>query len=282
MNTLSYTIMSNSKSISLRIPDELLAKIDAKAEQEYTSIKGTPNRSLVILRILEQYFNNTLSYTEDELIQDGSDTVPDSVIKYVDNKVNSLSNKFDLMLDRIDEIREHLNNHVDETKLAINTLSDTVNSVSDSFEYCRNELDVLKTTLSDNIILDVKQETTQDSIEQEIVDEAIKVDDSITVHGSVRQKESQNTLSDTLRIETVPLSGIMLSSKRFGLSKQSVGNYKSSHSSEKFTQWSATKDPDGIAWIINPNGSGFIPDPATSSELLSKLATWIEENIPKK
>ena len=47
--------MSNSRTISLRIPDDLLSKIDRLAEEKYKSHKGTPNRSLVILDALKAY-----------------------------------------------------------------------------------------------------------------------------------------------------------------------------------------------------------------------------------
>lgn len=54
--------MANSKAISIRIPDELLEKIDQLAEEKYKSHKGTPNRSLVILDAIVAYFD-TLSDT---------------------------------------------------------------------------------------------------------------------------------------------------------------------------------------------------------------------------
>jgi metal-responsive CopG/Arc/MetJ family transcriptional regulator len=55
--------MANSKAISIRIPDELLEKIDRLAEEKYKSHKGTPNRSLVLLDAIVAYFD-TLSDTE--------------------------------------------------------------------------------------------------------------------------------------------------------------------------------------------------------------------------
>lgn len=54
--------MANSKAISIRIPDELLEKIDLLAEEKYKSHKGTPNRSLVVLDAIVAYFD-TLSDT---------------------------------------------------------------------------------------------------------------------------------------------------------------------------------------------------------------------------
>ena len=57
--------MSNSRTISLRIPDDLLSKIDRLADEKYKSHKGTPNRSLVILDALKTYCN-TLHDTESD------------------------------------------------------------------------------------------------------------------------------------------------------------------------------------------------------------------------
>jgi metal-responsive CopG/Arc/MetJ family transcriptional regulator len=56
--------MANSKAISIRVPDELLEKIDTLAEEKYKSHKGTPNRSLVVLDAIVAYFD-TLSDTND-------------------------------------------------------------------------------------------------------------------------------------------------------------------------------------------------------------------------
>lgn len=54
--------MTESKAISIRVPDILLKKIDLLAEEKYKSHKGTPNRSLVVLDAIVAYFN-TLSDT---------------------------------------------------------------------------------------------------------------------------------------------------------------------------------------------------------------------------
>ena len=51
--------MSESKTISLRIPENILTEIDRIAQEKYKSHKGTPNRSLVILDALEAYINTS-------------------------------------------------------------------------------------------------------------------------------------------------------------------------------------------------------------------------------
>ena len=50
--------MTNSKTVSLRIPSELLTKIDQLAEEKYSSHKGVPNRSLAILDAITHYFES--------------------------------------------------------------------------------------------------------------------------------------------------------------------------------------------------------------------------------
>lgn len=65
--------MTNSKAISIRIPDELLAKIDKLAEENYKSHKGTPNRSLVVLDAIVSYFDtlsDANSFKNDLLVTD--------------------------------------------------------------------------------------------------------------------------------------------------------------------------------------------------------------------
>jgi predicted DNA-binding protein len=64
--------MANSKAISIRIPDELLEKIDLLAGEKYKSHKGTPNRSLVVLDAIVTYFDALSDATK-------MDVMPDSV-----------------------------------------------------------------------------------------------------------------------------------------------------------------------------------------------------------
>ncbi|MFA9202237.1 MAG: hypothetical protein ACEQSC_01665 [Candidatus Nanopelagicaceae bacterium] len=51
--------MADSKAISIRLPDELLAQVNKLAEEKYKSIAGKPNKSLVVQNALVAYFNNT-------------------------------------------------------------------------------------------------------------------------------------------------------------------------------------------------------------------------------
>jgi predicted DNA-binding protein len=49
--------MSDSKAISIRLPDEILAKVNKLAEEKYKSIAGKPNKSLVVQNALIAYFD---------------------------------------------------------------------------------------------------------------------------------------------------------------------------------------------------------------------------------
>ena len=76
-----------------------------------------------------------------------------------------------------------------------------------------------------------------------------------------------------------PISGIKLSELRFGLGKSSLASVKSKRSTERFTEWTKSKDPDGIAWryIENPT-KGYLPAEELSEELMGKLLEWVKEN----
>jgi predicted DNA-binding protein len=130
--------MANSKAISIRIPDELLEKIDLLAEEKYKSHKGTPNRSLVILDAIVAYFG-TLSDTNDQKdatslsdsvsivefngLRDVVNTLSDSILQ-VKNQFDTLSGGFKVpdYLGLPNRPVENLN----EGQLSIVTVSDNV------------------------------------------------------------------------------------------------------------------------------------------------------------
>jgi transcriptional regulator with XRE-family HTH domain len=91
------SLSQESLAVSLRIPNELLTKIDQLAEERFKSIKGKPNRSLAILRIIDEYFNTA------------SDSVDSQIVTTVSDSVSRLE---------FDELRQ-----------LVNTLSDTVRQI---------------------------------------------------------------------------------------------------------------------------------------------------------
>lgn len=91
--------MANSKAISIRIPDELLEKIDSLAEEKYKSHKGTPNRSLVILDAIVNYFDTLSDTSNIERLNILSDSVSISEFNELRDIVLTLSDNVDQLLE---------------------------------------------------------------------------------------------------------------------------------------------------------------------------------------
>jgi metal-responsive CopG/Arc/MetJ family transcriptional regulator len=97
--------MSNSRTISLRIPDDLLSEIDRLAEERYKSHKGTPNRSLVILDAITAYCN-TLSGSEEENSATLSHTVTIEQFQSLQEVVHSLADELKALKSSIDIVHD--------------------------------------------------------------------------------------------------------------------------------------------------------------------------------
>jgi metal-responsive CopG/Arc/MetJ family transcriptional regulator len=83
--------MGESKAISIRIPDELLAKVNKLAEEKYKSIVGKPNKSLVIQNALVAYFDTLSDSVSNEKIVTVHDTVSIVNFKQLQDFVATLS-----------------------------------------------------------------------------------------------------------------------------------------------------------------------------------------------
>lgn len=129
--------MANSKAISIRIPDELLGKIDLLAEEKYKSHKGTPNRSLVVLDAIVAYFStlsdtndiisaslvsNSVSVVEFDKLRDIVSTLSDNV-KQLENKIISLSDSDNLSINEDVKLK---GNEPEQNQLSIIPVSDNV------------------------------------------------------------------------------------------------------------------------------------------------------------
>jgi predicted DNA-binding protein len=93
--------MANSKAISIRIPDELLEKIDLLAEDKYKSHKGTPNRSLVVLDAIVAYFDTLSDTSRSNDIVSVSDNVSTADFQ-------SLREEFDILKSAVKYLTEKL------------------------------------------------------------------------------------------------------------------------------------------------------------------------------
>jgi metal-responsive CopG/Arc/MetJ family transcriptional regulator len=121
--------MANSKAISIRIPDELLEKIDLLAEEKYKSHKGTPNRSLVVLDAIVAYFA-TLSDTDSS---DNIASVSDSVSIIDFNELRDIVNTLSDTVKQLTENHKLTQTKTRESKqnqLPIFPVSDSVISES--------------------------------------------------------------------------------------------------------------------------------------------------------
>jgi metal-responsive CopG/Arc/MetJ family transcriptional regulator len=126
--------MTNSRAISIRIPDELLEKIDRLAEEKYKSHKGTPNRSLVILDAIVAYFD-TLSDTSDIVLVSDSVSIVEfnglrdivstlsNNIKQLENNIIALSDSDNLSINEDVKLKE---NEPEQNQLSIISVSDNV------------------------------------------------------------------------------------------------------------------------------------------------------------
>ena len=131
--------MSESKAVSIRIPDELLAKVDRLAEEKYKSHKGTPNRSLVILDAIANYFDTLSDSSNSNEIISVSDSVSIAEFRELQGIVNTLSDTVKRLENFIytlsdDVLKEKGENVVvkqpKQNQLSIIASSDSVNSVN--------------------------------------------------------------------------------------------------------------------------------------------------------
>jgi metal-responsive CopG/Arc/MetJ family transcriptional regulator len=122
--------MANSKAISIRIPDELLEKIDRLAEEKYKSHKGTPNRSLVVLDAIVDYFDTLSDTGNSKDIISVSDSV--SIVEF-----NELREEFGILKDSVKYLIEKMS-----------TLTDTVDK-TDTKQPERSQLSII--VVSDNV-----------------------------------------------------------------------------------------------------------------------------------
>jgi predicted DNA-binding protein len=141
--------MADSKAVSIRIPDELLAKIDKLAEEKYTSIKGKPNRSIVIQNAIVAYFVTVSDNSSDK----------DLIASLIDNSV-TVSNTVGIKEFRVlQDLVEILSRDVKQLRESLVTSSDTVIKAEiESEQKVKQQLELLPVvtpiniTVSDDVI----------------------------------------------------------------------------------------------------------------------------------
>jgi metal-responsive CopG/Arc/MetJ family transcriptional regulator len=111
--------MSESKTISLRIPENILTEIDRIAQEKYKSHKGTPNRSLVILDALEAYIHTSSCDANKEIVASHDDVLIEQV-QELEKTVSSLIEDFKQFKESIIAVND------DENK--VNDLPDPISN----------------------------------------------------------------------------------------------------------------------------------------------------------
>jgi hypothetical protein len=149
-------------------------------------------------------------------------------------------------------------------------------------EQVENRLTALeKTTQNKSELLVVQEESSK---ENQFNDNPLS---ELPVEPSAETKsQDQNTSEIPLNLlgeplqEISPIPGIKLSKLRFGRPEAAIAGIKRSKSVEELTEWTRKYDPDGIAWkFVESPMKGYVPIEELSSELKSKLLSWIKENI---
>lgn len=223
MLTMSDSVMGNSKAISVRIPDELLEKIDRLAEEKYKSHKGTPNRSLVVLDAIVEYFD-TLSDTSKV------DTLSDSVNK---NRIEELSIAVNTLSDNVNELME--------LKKVVFTLSDSVDKLVKS-QPSKKDLKVKQLSTSDISDIDSSEQINNPDPQKTPVE----------VKAKEKSTESRETADGVETMTTTQLA------VRLKITNDAISKAKSRYKNnvDKFIRWSYDRDPEHFAWEFR-GGSGL-------------------------
>lgn len=111
--------MANSKVVGIRIPDELLEKIDRLAEEKYTSHRGTPNRSLVVLNIISAHFDTLYNTVKAE-----DATLPSDIASTA--KFNELQDKFNELQDVVNTLSNSVKQLIEDRQSAHITTTESV------------------------------------------------------------------------------------------------------------------------------------------------------------
>jgi metal-responsive CopG/Arc/MetJ family transcriptional regulator len=216
--------MANSKPISIRIPDELLEKIDLLAEEKYKSHKGTPNRSLVVLDAIVEYFN-TLSDTSK------IDTLSDSVDK---NRIEELSTIINTLSDNVSELME--------VRKIVFTLSDSVDKLVKS-QPSQKDSKVKQLSTSDISDIDSSKPINNPDLQKK----------PIEVKAKEKSTEPRETANGVETMTTTQLAA------RLKITNDALSKAKSRYKNDidKFIRWSFDRDPEHFAWEFKSGSSLF-------------------------
>lgn len=250
-NSLHSEPSSNLLSELEKVTDKM-SKIEERLDQlEYWKNESTP-----VVKIHETQLESLSKYLS-QLSKDKLNSLPSDIDKSQQGEEFLLEQKSDLLSklpeDILSEPFNILETSIDESQLAVNNTIEQSTLVSGLPNEPSEDFKINEEEVFDEILEDINEESQLQLISK--------------------------SLSEPLKTVT-PIDGVILS-KRLLCHKDTIPKTKKSKSIEEFTEWTKKRDPDNIGWIPNPNGRGFVSESETSSELLSRLQVWIDENSGK-
>jgi metal-responsive CopG/Arc/MetJ family transcriptional regulator len=216
--------MANSKAISIRVPDELLEKIDLLAEEKYKSHKGTPNRSLVVLDAIVEYFNTLSDISK-------IDTLSDSDNKH---KIEELSTIVSTLSDNVNSLME--------LRKIVSTLSDSVDKLLKS-QPSTKESKAKRLSLTNVLNVDSSKPISKSNSQKRPVE-------------AIAKKEPTEPKEVADGVETMTTTQL---ATRLKITNDTLLKAKSRHKNDvdRFISWSFKRDPEQFAWEFKSGSSLF-------------------------
>jgi metal-responsive CopG/Arc/MetJ family transcriptional regulator len=234
--------MANSKTISVRVPEDLLSKIDHLAQEKYKSHKGVPNRSLVILDAIDAYCN----------------ALSDNVKEY-----NGITLSHTVTIEQFQSLQEvvcSLTEDLNALKSQVMMVSDT--AIANDSVGKKNEGDIKSVDKLENLPIQLSVHQTEATI--------FNLED-------LQAKPQISPIPRPIFAKRLKsLSHLKSSSAGTQLSKMKA------KLGEGFWIWITEQDPDNIKWRYQKSKEGqppgYVPKGDLSEEQVSNLLKWISEN----
>ena len=113
--------------------------------------------------------------------------------------------------------------------------------------------------------------------QQESITSNVPVQEDKTTQLSIPVEEKEQVEIETDNV-ILSISGVKLSTKRFGLSGSAIAQAKKRLSQQELSEWIREKDPDEVSWQYFDRSIGYIPIDLTE-EQEKKLREWFKENL---
>lgn len=235
---------SKPKKISAYVPKKLHEKLEETAKEENISIS-----QVIIGALVKAYnFEDIEIGRASRRIIVGADTETKKRVENLENKLDKMTQLLEQMLPQKKSNNSSTNGEV------IGHKHPTVEIDSVSEELVGYE----QITIDHDGIL-------KDQSQDEILD-------------PLPQDENSTQLALASKTNSITLSRNLMA-LRLNVNKATISNYKRDHSVPKFKEWSASKDPDNIAWVPNEGkAADYSPSDDITEEQLSKLKEWLEKN----